>query len=304
MDIRKLEVFRKVVELKSFTKAAEAALLSQPTVSEHIRSLEEELGLKLVDRLGREAAPTPVGRLLYQYAVRLTQLQQEALQAIARYNGALSGEVRIGASTIPGSYILPRLLAAFCRNFPDVKPVLRISDSRAIASQVLEGTVDLGLVGAIWNERGLEWMPLFADPLVLAVRPGHPLASRSSLPVAELLNHPMVLREQGSGTRKVVARILEQQGHRESDLREAATLGSNEAVREAVKAGIGLAVLSARSIAQDVRSGDLAIVPLDDAAAKRPISLIRRKNRELSPVAAAFLDHLHTAAAQEPIATP
>lgn len=304
MDIRKLEVFRKVVELKSFTKAAEAALLSQPTVSEHIRSLEEELGLKLVDRLGREASPTPVGRLLYQYAVRLTQLQQEALQAIARFNGALSGEVRIGASTIPGSYILPRLLATFCRTFPDVKPVLRISDSRAIASQVLEGTVDLGLVGAIWNERGLEWMPLFADPLVLAVRPGHPLASRSSLPVAELLNHPMVLREQGSGTRKVVARILEQQGHRESDLREAATLGSNEAVREAVKAGIGLAVLSARSIAQDLRSGDLAAVPLDDAAAKRPISLIRRKNRELSPVAAAFLDHLHTAAAQEPIATP
>lgn len=304
MDIRKLEVFRKVVELKSFTKAAEAALLSQPTVSEHIRSLEEELGLKLVDRLGREAAPTPVGRLLYQYAVRLTQLQQEALQAIARFNGALSGEVRIGASTIPGSYILPRLLATFCRTFPDVKPVLRISDSRAIAAQVLEGTVDLGLVGAIWNERGLEWMPLFADPLVLAVRPEHPLASRSSLPVAELLNHPMVLREQGSGTRKVVARILEQQGHRESDLREAATLGSNEAVREAVKAGIGLAVLSARSIAQDLRSGDLAAVPLDDAAAKRPISLIRRKNRELSPVAAAFLDHLHTAATHEPIATP
>lgn len=304
MDIRKLEVFRKVVELKSFTKAAEAALLSQPTVSEHIRSLEEELGLKLVDRLGREAAPTPVGRLLYQYAVRLTQLQQEALQAIARYNGALSGELRIGAGTIPGSYILPRLLATFCRNFPDVKPVLRISDSRAIAAQVLEGAVDLGLVGAIWNERGLDWMPLFADTLVLAVRPEHPLASRSSLPVEELLNHPMVLRELGSGTRKVVARILEQQGHRESDLREAATLGSNEAVREAVKAGIGIAVLSARSIAQDVRSGDLTAVPLEDAAAKRSISLIRRKNREPSPVAAAFLDHLHTAAAQEPIAAP
>lgn len=305
MDIRKLEVFRKVVELKSFTKAAEAALLSQPTVSEHIRSLEEELGLKLVDRLGREAAPTPVGRLLYQYAVRLTQLQQEALQAIARYNGALSGEVRIGAGTIPGSYILPRLIAAFCRHYPEVKPVLRISDSRAIAAQVLEDTVELGLVGAIWNERGLEWTPLFTDPLVLAVRPEHPLASRASLAVEELLHHPMVLRERGSGTRKVVARILEQQGHREGDLREAATLGSNEAVREAVKAGLGLAVLSARSIAQDVRSGDLAAVPLENAAAKRPISLIRRKNRALSPVAAAFVDHLHTAAAQEePIATP
>ncbi|WP_319587116.1 selenium metabolism-associated LysR family transcriptional regulator [uncultured Desulfobulbus sp.] len=304
MDIRKLEVFRKVVELKSFTKAAEAALLSQPTVSEHVRSLEEELGLKLVDRLGREAAPTPVGRLLYDYAVRMTQLQQEALQAIARYNGALSGEVRIGASTIPGAYILPRLLASFCRQYPDVRPQVQVSDSRTIASRILDGTVDLGLVGAIWNERGLEWSALFTDTLVVAVPPHHPLAAHAALPVGELLKHPLILREQGSGTRKVIARILEQRGHRETDLRETATLGSNEAVREAVKAGIGIAVLSARSVAQDVQTGTLVALSLEDAAAERPLYLIQRKNREPSPVAAVFLDHLRAAANRETIPAP
>lgn len=296
MDIRRLDVFRKVVELKSFTKAAEAALLSQPTVSEHIRNLEEELGLKLVDRLGREAEPTPVGRVLYSYAVRLTQLQQEALQAVARYNGALSGEVRIGASTIPGAYILPRLIAAFCRHYPEVKPVVQIAASRTIAAQILDGTVDLGLVGAIWNERGLEWTALLADTLVLAVPPSHPLAGRDSLPLGELRHHPMILREQGSGTRRVVARMLEQQGIREGDLREVAVFGSNEAVREAVKAGLGLAVLSARSVAQDLQTGALKTLALEDGAAERPIYLIQRKNREPSPVAAAFVEHLRSAA--------
>lgn len=288
MDIRRLEVFRKVVELKSFTKAAEAALLSQPTVSEHIRNLEEELGLKLVDRLGREAAATPVGRLLYNYAVRMTQLQQEALQAVARFNGALSGEVRIGASSLPGAYILPRLIGSFCRQHPEVKPIVQISGSRGIAAKIMEGEVDLGLVGAIWNERGLEWTGLFADTLVLAVPPDHPLAARKSVALGELANYPCILREQGSGTRKILARMLESQGLRENDLREAAVLGSNEAVREAVKAGVGMAVLSARSVTQDAQAGVLATLDLEDGVAERPIYLIQRKNRELSPAAAAL----------------
>ena len=299
MDIRKLDVFRKVVELKSFTKAAEAALLTQPTVSEHIRNLEEEVGMKLVDRLGRQTEPTPAGRILYRYAVRMVQLQQEALQAVARFNGTLSGEVRIGASTIPGAFILPRLIASFCRHSPDVRPLVQIGDSKTTGARILEGIDDLGLVGAIWNERGLAWTALFTDTLVLAVPPDHPLAARPSVSVTELCRHPCVLREQGSGTRKVVARLLEQHGHREADLHEVASLGSNEAVREAVKAGIGLAVLSGRCIAQDLEAGSLAAIALEERGAERPMYLIQRKNRELSPVAAAFADHLRAAAERD-----
>jgi DNA-binding transcriptional LysR family regulator len=131
------------------------------------------------------------------------------------------------------------------------------------------------------------------------VPPGHPLAAHSSVSINELRDHVFVFREPGSGTRRVVARLLEQHGMRESDLREAATLGSNEAVREAVKAGIGVAVLSARSIAQDVRASTLVAVSFADPAAERPIYLIQRKNREPSPVAAAFINHLQTAATEE-----
>ncbi|MGD9948406.1 MAG: selenium metabolism-associated LysR family transcriptional regulator [Desulfobulbus sp.] len=299
MDIRKLDVFRKVVELKSFTKAAEAALLSQPTVSEHIRNLEDELGLKLVDRLGREVEPTPVGMVLYRYAVRMTQLQQEALQAVARYNGDLSGELRIGSSTIPGSYILPPVIGSFCRRYREVKPLVQINSSRAVAAQIVEGSVDIGLVGAIWSERGLEWTAAFTDTLVLAVPVLHPLAEAESVKVQDLVDLPFIQREQGSGTRRVVARMFEQQGIRETDLQEVAMLGSNEAVREAVKAGVGVAIISSRSVAQDVQCGTLAAITLDDPAACRPIYLLQRKNRELSPVAAAFVEYLLQAVDQE-----
>nr|WP_321466453.1 selenium metabolism-associated LysR family transcriptional regulator [uncultured Desulfobulbus sp.] len=299
MDIRKLDVFRKVVELKSFTKAAEAALLSQPTVSEHIRNLEEELGLKLVDRLGREVEPTPVGMVLYRYAVRMTQLQQEALQAVARYNGDLSGELRIGASTIPAAYILPQAIGSFCSRHREVKPVVQVNSSRTVAAQIVEGSVDIGLVGAIWNERGLEWTTAFSDTLVLAVPVLHPLAKAKSVKVEELVGLPFIQREQGSGTRRMVAKMFEQQGIRETDLQEVALLGSNEAVREAVKAGVGVAIISSRSVAQDVQCGTLVAVPLDDEAAHRPIYLLQRKNRELSPVASAFVEHLRLAAEQD-----
>lgn len=299
MDIRKLDVFRKVVELKSFTKAAEAALLSQPTVSEHIRNLEEELGLKLVDRLGREVEPTPVGMVLYRYAVRMTQLQQEALQAVARYNGDLSGELRIGASTIPGAYILPGVIGSFCSRYREVKPVMQMNSSRAVASLIVEGSIDLGMVGAIWNERGLEWTAAFSDTLVLAVAPLHPLAEAKNVTVIDMAKLPFIQREQGSGTRRVVAKMFEQNGIRESELKEVAVLGSNEAVREAVKAGLGVAIISSRSVAQDVKCGTLVAIDIDDEAAQRPIYLLQRRNRELSPVATAFVEHLRQAAAQE-----
>lgn len=210
----------------------------------------------------------------------------------------MSGEVRIGASTIPGTYILPGLLSSFHRQYPDVKAFVPISSSRAIAAKVIDSEFDLGLVGAIWNERGLEWTTLFTDTLVLAVHPDNPLAARPSLAINELFNHPFILREPGSGTRKVLARILEQQGYREADLQDVAVLGSNEAIK-AVKADIGISMLSGRSIAEDVQGHKLAAIPLENVATDRPIFLIQRKNREPSPVAAALIEFLRAVGEQD-----
>jgi len=299
MEIRKLEVFCKIVELKSFTKAAAAVRLSQPTVSDHIRTLEEELGQKLIDRLGREVVPTPVGQLLYSYATKILRLQQETLQAIGQYNGNLSGSTLIGASTIPGTYILPKLISSFRTQFPEIKTVVHIHGSQAIAKKVLDGEYDLGLIGAIWNEKGLEWTALFQDTLTLVAHPDNSLNKGQPLTVRDLFSQPFIFREPGSGTRKVVAHILATRGFKEADLQDVALLGSNEAVKEAVKAGIGISMLSRRSVVEDVHQGTLVALPLEDISGERPFYLIRRKNRALAPVAAAFADHLLAAAEQE-----
>lgn len=304
MDIRKLDVFCKVVELKSFTRAARAVLLSQPTVSDHIRQLEEELGQKLVDRLGRQAEPTPAGRLLYDYASRILRLQQETLEALARFGGRLSGETVIGASTIPATYILPPLVGAFRRSHPEVTVAVQISASHDIARKVLAGEYDLGLVGAVWNERGLEWTELFTDTLVLVARPDHPLAGRGPVSLDDLCGQDYVCREPGSGTRKVIGALLEAAGRRETDLRRVALFGGNEAVREAVKAGVGVSMLSRRSVAADLAAGALVEIPLQGVSGERPFYLLRRRNRQLPPSAAALAEHLLAAATRDAGSSP
>jgi DNA-binding transcriptional LysR family regulator len=292
MEIRKIEVFCRVVELKSFTNAADAVLLSQPTVSEHIRSLEEELGQKLIDRLGRRAEPTPVGRILYKYGVRILRLHREAVEAVERYGGRLVGRIMIGSGTIPGTYILPMLIGRFRKKYSSIRATLRIAGSQLIATEVLEGKLDLGIVGARWSEKGLEWREAFSDRLALVVSTDHPWAGRNSVSLQELREEPFILREKGSGTRRVIDGILENNGINPSTLREVAEIGSTAAIKEAVRTGIGISILSVRSVEQDVGHGVLVTIPIEGAPLKRSFYLIRRKNRELSPVAAVFWEYL------------
>lgn len=299
MDIRKLEAFCKIVELGSFTKAAQAMQLSQPTVSEHIRNLEEGLGQKLVDRLGREVEPTPVGQLLYSYASRMLKLQQETMQAIVQYSGQFAGDLLIGASTIPGTYILPKIIKVFRQQYAEIKTTVQISGSRVVAQKVLDGEYDLGLVGAIWNERGLEYQPLFTDTLVLVTSADGCLHNKTSVPVHDILTEPFVFREQGSGTRKSIAQILESKGHKESDLNKVAQFGSNEAVKEAIKAGVGISMLSQRSITEEIERGALVALHLDEITGERPFYLVTRRNKALPPIASAFVKRLQMEAEQE-----
>ncbi|OQX06168.1 MAG: LysR family transcriptional regulator [Desulfobulbaceae bacterium A2] len=292
MDIRRLEVFCRVVELKSFTRAADAVLLSQPTVSEHIRSLEEEIGQRLVDRLGREALPTQAGRILYRYGQKMLQLRQEALQSMESHGGRLAGRLHLGAGTIPGTYLLPRLLGRFRGEHPGIKATLRIAGSQLIAQEVLGGELELGVVGASWHETGLDWQEIFSDTLSLVVPPTHPWAGREAIPLDELSGAPFVLRERASGTRRAVGQLLDSHGFNPALLQEVAEMGSTEAVKQAVKAGLGVAILSCRAVAEEVQAGLLACVPLEGIEMRRPFYLIRRKRRELAPACAAFLELL------------
>ncbi len=294
MDLRKLESFCRVVEEKSFTRAAEAMLLAQPTVSEHVRNLEEQLGQKLVDRLGREVVPTPAGRLLYGYARRILTISRQAVEAVEQFGGTLTGRIMIGSGTIPGTYILPALIGQFRQQYPTIKTTLQITGSRNVGVRVLEGALEMGVVGARWKEERFIWERIFADELTLIVPPDHVLASRTHVTLQDIMAEPFVLREPASGTRQVFARILRRAGYRESMLKEVAEMGSTAAVTEAVKAGLGVAVVSRRAARDGIRCGTLAEVRLHGQDMNRHFYLILRKNRQLSPVTEVFLDFLRS----------
>lgn len=292
MDIRRLEVFCRVLELKSFTRAAEAVLLTQPTVSENIRLLEELVGEKLFDRLGREVLPTPAGRILYGYARRILQLRDEAMQVMRQYRGQLAGSLALGASTIPGAYILPPLIESFRALYPAIQLQLRIADTAAVVEELLHDRLELGLIGARLKEQRFECDEAFADELVLTLYPGHPWMGRKSIRPSELADEPFVLREQGSGTRQVMNQSLREHGVDPAKLLVVAEMGSSEAVRQGIKSHLGISILSSLAIAEDVRRGDLATVPLEGLRIRRSFYLVRRKGRQLSPLALAFYNHL------------
>lgn len=295
MDIHRLEVFCKVIELQSFTKAAEAVCLTQPTVSEHIRALEEMLNEKLVDRLGREILPTPAGKILYQYARNIIQLRDEAVQALDKYRGDLSGHLLIGASTIPGTYLLPGHIGSFKTQYPSIQMTVQIAGSAEIVESILEGKLELGLIGVKWNDRRILAEELFADELVLTVYPGHPWAQRQAVELAELSEPPFILREKASGTRMVMNRALQEHGFDPARFAVVAEMGSTEAVRQAIKARIGISILSREAVVEDLERGTLVLVAINGLRLFRSFYLIQRKNRQVSPLGTAFVNHLRSA---------
>ncbi len=292
MDLRRLEVFCKVYELKSFSGAGKASLLSQPTVSEHIRYLENFLEVQLFDRLGREVVPTRAGEILYSYARRMLNLRREASRTLERYRGMTAGELELGGSTIPGEYILPSLIGNFKESFVDIRIKLVIADTMRITNMVLEGSLQLGVVGAKMKNNNLQFERIFDDELVLAVSPDHHWAGRAAIGLEQLSGAPFIMREHGSGTRMIMLEILEQAGFDPRDLNVMAEMGSTEAIRQAIKAKVGVSILSRRAIADDLHFEKLFHVPIRKISFARHFYLVTHKKRSRSPVGQAFVDFL------------
>jgi DNA-binding transcriptional LysR family regulator len=292
MDLRRLEVFCKVYELSSFSRAAEASALSQPTVSEHIRYLEDHLEVRLFDRLGREVIPTRAGEILYDYAKRMLRLRREAERSLELYRGKVSGDLELGGSTIPGQYILPKLIGQFKSKFADIRIKLVIADTMDVTNSVLEGSLELGVVGAKVSKTKLHFDRLFADELVLTVPANHPWASLPSVSLEQLSEAPFIMREHGSGTKMVMTELLEEAGFDPKSLNIMAEMGSTDAIRQAVKAHVGVSILSYRAIAEDLRFKQLCHVPIQGLTFTRHFYLVTHKIRSRSPLAQAFVDFL------------
>ena len=263
--------------------------LTQPTVSGHIKKLEKSTGVRLLDRLGHRATPTKAGDLLYRYAKQILAIRQEAQQAIDEFKGGLKGELILGASSIPGGYLLPPLVGPFRACYPDISIVLKVSDSKEIIKAVIDGACEVGAVGAQFDDGRLEYRTFAEDEMVLVVPPAHPWASRKSVQVKELPGQPFLIREDGSGTRKIMELALERRRLPISALNIIGEMGSNEAIRQAVKAGGGIAIISKLAVASDINCRELHAIPIAGLKLTRPFYLITHRHRSRSPICNAFL---------------
>ena len=297
MDLRQLEVLCRIVELKSFSRAAEAIFLTQPTVSGHIKTLEEEVGTRLLDRLDKEVVPTRAGLILYRYARKILELRQEARQALDHFLGSLQGELVVGGSTIPGEYILPGLVVRFRTRSPQVTVSVRIADTRRIVRAVGEGELELAIVGARPQESRVELKSFLRDEIVLVTPPGHPWAGRQDLSPENLKGTALVWRERGSGTRDGIERALAEAGLASNQVQVAAEMGSTEAMRQAVRAGLAPAFISRRAVAEDLAAGRLAEARVAGLTLDREFYIATQRGRTRTPVAQAFLDFLEEHAA-------
>jgi DNA-binding transcriptional LysR family regulator len=283
-----------VVELRSFSRAAKAVYLSQPTVSSHIKDLENHFECKLVDRLGREVIPTKAGSLLYGYATKIIALKQEAENAMAEFQGKIKGRLTIGGSTIPAGYILPPLLGRFKEDYPEVVVTLVQGDTERIISHTLEGNVELGIVGAKAQEVQLVQKKIIDDQMFLIVPQRHKWATKPHVVMDELIGEPFIMRELGSGTRKSIEQVLHKSGYSLSALNVVSEMGSTEAVRQGIKAGVGVSILSECAVAEELTTGSLKKVEIKGVTFRRAFYLTFHRYRTQSPLCQAFIKFLHS----------
>ncbi|HLM37112.1 MAG TPA: selenium metabolism-associated LysR family transcriptional regulator [Gaiellaceae bacterium] len=290
MDTRQLAAFCAVVERKSFSQAAERLGVTQPAVSLQVRSLEKRLGRKLLDRSGRRVEPTEAGLALYRGAQRMLALEGQLIDELeAGEVGDLGGTLEVGASTGPGSTVVPVLLCEFQRENPGVAVSLSISDTQSVVDRVAERELELGVVGAARRHRGVVFEPFFRDEVVLACPPGHRFAGRS-VSLEELREEPLIVMQEGAGVRQVIEDELRRAGSRLRDLEPRLELGLQESVKSAVAAGHGVTFISRTGIEADLAAGTLETARVNGLEPSREISLVRSAGRSPTRAAEAFLE--------------
>lgn len=294
MTLRQVEVFLAVARERSFSLAAGKIHLSQPTLSEHVRELERELGKPLFFRRGRSVTLTEAGRVFEAYATSVVAAVEDARQAIGELDGLTHGSLLVGASTTPGLYVLPGIIARFRARYPGIELRLQIANSRLIEERVRARELDLGVVGGHMLPPGQECLAAgLLDELVLVVAPRHPWAGRRDIAPARLAEAPLLMREEGSATRRVTERALRQAG---IAFRTAMELDHTEAIKQAVMAGLGVAFLSTYAVRGEVATGRIRALRLRGLRIHRHFHVIHPSARRLGASARAFMQALESTA--------
>lgn len=289
MNLHHLKVFHAVAQTGNFSHAAQLLYISQPAVSVQVRRLEEALGVPLVEVYSRRVHLTAAGVRLKEFADQIFRLDSDAEAAMAEFQDPSRGTVRVGASTTPGTYLLPKAIAGFRRQYPGVQVHLQLGNTRAIEEKLLANDLDLGVVGEdMTAEGGLLLEPWITDRMVIIAAPEYIRPARPTS-LEQLIQHPFILREPGSSTREVFVAHVQSLGLR---IAPAFELSSAEVVKEAVAAGLGVAVVSVLSVQAEQRAGRLVVLDVADLQLERQLHLARHKGKHLSRAGAAFLSFL------------
>ncbi|MCP4406326.1 MAG: LysR family transcriptional regulator [Gammaproteobacteria bacterium] len=278
MADRRLQVFHTVARLLSFTKAAETLHMTQPAVTFQVRQLEDYFNTRLFDRTHNRVTLTEIGRKAYGYSERIFELYSEMEDAVKEMTGDVSGALTIGASTTIAEYMLPGLLRSYRDKHPNVILRLKVSNSEGIISMVENSMIDLGIVEAPVTNKNLLVEACRMDQLVAVAPPNHPIAEKESITMEDLLQHPFICREEGSGTREVIMEYMSKMGLERNGLNVCLELGSSESIKGAVEAGMGITILSQATIAKEVSLGTLTYTQLDPIL-DREFGFVRQRQK-------------------------
>ncbi len=288
LTLRQLQVFEAVTRHLSYTRAAEELFLSQPAVSMQVRQLETQLGVTLLEQLGKRIHLTEAGREVYQYSRAIAHQLEEMESVLANLKGLTGGKLRISVAST-ANYFVPNLLAAFYRRHPDVTVSLDITNRETLLHQLSENTVDLVVMGQPPSDTDVEAGAFMDNPLVVVAPPEHPLVQEKHIPLARLQDEVFLVREPGSGTRVAMERFFNERG---IHLTTGMEVGSNEAIKQSVQAGLGLGLLSRDTLEQELSLKRLAILDVAEFPILRHWYVVHRRGKRLPTVAQAFKEFL------------
>src|SRR5450759_224388 len=289
VTLRQLRTFKTVADLSSFSLAAQQLRLSQPSISYQVKELEEAIGMPLLDRLGKKVQLTEAGSVLYSYARRALDVLDEASLALEEMNGIKRGNLRVGASTTVGIYLLPAALGAFKKLHPGLVISLEIGTRARVQEQVLLNELDLAVVGPALKDPDLAILPFVSDELIVIAPAVHKLAGRRALALKDLEHQPFVMREPASGSRSELEKAARKAG---AKLNVAMELGSNGAIKHAVESGLGLAVISRYACALELSSGRLVELDVRGFPIRRDWHIVHLRRRRLPTSVLAFIEFL------------
>lgn len=282
MELKQLQSFVTVATWGSFTRAAELLYLSQPTISAHIRQLEEELQTRLISRTTKTVELTPKGKEVYEYAVNILELRNRMVSACSHEH---QNVIHLGASTIPSSYILPEILPIYGKQHPDTYFVIHQSDSQGVVSGLLDGIFDIGMAGMCTGEASLIWEPFYRDRMAVITPVNEhflTLQKENTASIQELLKEPMIFRENGSGSKKSADRLLERLGVSQADLRITACVNDQETIKNLVAGGLGISIISEKAARNFWEEKRVLVFEFPELDSTRDLYLVHRKDDILS----------------------